>query len=189
MAKRTMSNLISGPLVCVLMLSPCGNSITAQRQPVAATVQSTSAKFTYSIMFVVGLTSYFIVLNTGCLIYELATLSPPFNGANERQLSVKIKAGKYRRLPSKFSDELQRTVRYEPTFNLPAHVWIELHYCFEGCLVYVREICKGFPPDAETSSCRETKTVVDILVLRPARIVVKVANGEGTSLPSAAEFY
>lgn len=47
----------------------------------------------------------------GCLIYELAALSPPFNAPNERQLSVKIKAGKCRRLPSKFSDDLQRAVR------------------------------------------------------------------------------
>jgi len=116
-------------------------------------------------------------MTTGCLIYELATLSPPFNGANERQLSVKIKAGKCRRLPSKFSDELQRTVRYEPTFNFPAHVWIELLKCFEGCLVYFRGICKGFPLDAETSSWRETKAVVDIFVLEPARISVKVTNG------------
>ncbi|XP_039254199.2 serine/threonine-protein kinase Nek2-like [Styela clava] len=47
------------------------------------------------------------IWSLGCLIYELCALLPPFTAANQRLLAVKIKEGKFRRIPSKYSDELQ----------------------------------------------------------------------------------
>ncbi|CAM9776185.1 unnamed protein product, partial [Ectocarpus fasciculatus] len=42
----------------------------------------------------------------GCLLYELAALRPPFDAHNQLELAVKIKSGKYHRIPSKYSSHL-----------------------------------------------------------------------------------
>ena len=47
----------------------------------------------------------------GCLIYELASLKPPFDGTNMLTLSVKINTGKFARIPSKYSDALFEAIR------------------------------------------------------------------------------
>jgi len=46
----------------------------------------------------------------GCLVYELCALAPPFTAPNQKMLAVKIKEGKFRRVPSKYSDELQVSI-------------------------------------------------------------------------------
>ena len=46
----------------------------------------------------------------GCLIYELAALRPPFNAHNELELAMKIKDGKYPRIPSKYSSQLNSVI-------------------------------------------------------------------------------
>ncbi len=43
----------------------------------------------------------------GCLIYELCALSPPFNAPNQHILTAKVKAGRFKRIPSRYSSELQ----------------------------------------------------------------------------------
>jgi serine/threonine protein kinase len=47
----------------------------------------------------------------GCLIYELASLKPPFDATNQLSLAVKINAGKFHRIPNKYSDELNNVIR------------------------------------------------------------------------------
>jgi NIMA (never in mitosis gene a)-related kinase len=49
------------------------------------------------------------IWSVGCIIYELAALRPPFDAANQLALAVKINAGQFKRLPSNYSDELERT--------------------------------------------------------------------------------
>lgn len=44
----------------------------------------------------------------GCLLYELCALSPPFSATNHLALAMKIKNGKFDRIPRKYSDELMR---------------------------------------------------------------------------------
>ncbi|XP_065904653.1 serine/threonine-protein kinase Nek2-like [Dysidea avara] len=55
----------------------------------------------------------------GCVIYELCSLSPPFNAPNQEILAVKVKEGKFRPIPSHYSTELQavivRLLKVEPS--------------------------------------------------------------------------
>jgi NIMA (never in mitosis gene a)-related kinase len=46
------------------------------------------------------------VWSCGCLLYELAALRPPFEATNHLSLAMKIKAGKYERIPVKYSEDL-----------------------------------------------------------------------------------
>lgn len=50
------------------------------------------------------------IWSLGCIIYEMAALHPPFTAQNHLSLAVKIKAGKFERLPPRYSEELQRVV-------------------------------------------------------------------------------
>jgi NIMA (never in mitosis gene a)-related kinase 2 len=50
------------------------------------------------------------IWSLGCLVYEFAALSPPFEAGNAAALGVKVRAGKFERLPSRYSEELQRVV-------------------------------------------------------------------------------
>lgn len=49
--------------------------------------------------------------SVGCLIYELAALSPPFKAQSQLQLALRIKEGRVSPLPTRFSDDLGRVVR------------------------------------------------------------------------------
>ena len=44
-------------------------------------------------------------------MYELASLKPPFEASNHLALAMKIKSGKYDRIPVRYSEELQRVIR------------------------------------------------------------------------------
>lgn len=48
----------------------------------------------------------------GCLVYELCALAPPFDATNHMSLAVKINAGKFNRIPPKYSEDLHRTIRW-----------------------------------------------------------------------------
>ncbi|XP_035666927.1 serine/threonine-protein kinase Nek2-like isoform X1 [Branchiostoma floridae] len=50
------------------------------------------------------------IWSLGCLIYELCSLSPPFLAANQKQLAVRVREGKYRRVPYQYSDELNSVI-------------------------------------------------------------------------------
>ena len=50
------------------------------------------------------------IWSLGCILYEFASLSPPFEALNAPALAVKIRAGKFDRLPTRYSDELQRVI-------------------------------------------------------------------------------
>ncbi|XP_063246781.1 serine/threonine-protein kinase Nek2 isoform X2 [Prinia subflava] len=46
------------------------------------------------------------IWSLGCLVYELCALSPPFTAYNQKELAEKIKEGRFRRIPYRYSDEL-----------------------------------------------------------------------------------
>lgn len=48
----------------------------------------------------------------GCIIYEAACLHPPFEAKNQMTLALKIKEGRFERLPSMYSEELQRCISW-----------------------------------------------------------------------------
>ncbi|XP_002731116.1 serine/threonine-protein kinase Nek2-like [Saccoglossus kowalevskii] len=50
------------------------------------------------------------IWSLGCLLYELCALSPPFTALNQRGLSEKIREGKFRRIPSQYSDDLSEII-------------------------------------------------------------------------------
>ncbi|XP_063244822.1 serine/threonine-protein kinase Nek2-like isoform X2 [Bacillus rossius redtenbacheri] len=46
----------------------------------------------------------------GCLVYELCALAPPFNGNNMRNLARKIVDGRFERIPTYYSEDLQNII-------------------------------------------------------------------------------
>ena len=50
------------------------------------------------------------VWSAGCILYEMASLYPPFEAKNHVTLAMKIKEGRVERLPSRYSEELNRTI-------------------------------------------------------------------------------
>lgn len=50
------------------------------------------------------------IWSLGCIIYELCALHPPFQALNPMALAMKIKEGKFERIPSRYSEELQRVI-------------------------------------------------------------------------------
>mmetsp|Transcript_8341 Transcript_8341/g.9032 ORF Transcript_8341/g.9032 Transcript_8341/m.9032 type:complete len:630 (-) Transcript_8341:162-2051(-) len=52
------------------------------------------------------------IWSAGCLLYEMAALHPPFKASNHLALAMKIKAGKTENIPSQYSAELQRVIRW-----------------------------------------------------------------------------
>lgn len=48
------------------------------------------------------------IWSLGCVLYEMATLRPPFLASNQRELAMKIRMGQFSRLPSRYSSELGR---------------------------------------------------------------------------------
>ena len=50
------------------------------------------------------------IWSLGCLLYEFAALSPPFEAKTAPALAVKIRAGNFEKIPSKYSDEVWRVI-------------------------------------------------------------------------------
>lgn len=50
------------------------------------------------------------IWSAGCLLYEIAALKPPFEAQNHLSLAIKIKAGKFERLPLRYSEDLQKVI-------------------------------------------------------------------------------
>lgn len=48
----------------------------------------------------------------GCLLYQMATLKPPFYGDNQMQVALNIKNGKLEPIPNQYSKELWRVIRW-----------------------------------------------------------------------------
>lgn len=51
------------------------------------------------------------IWSAGCLLYEIAALRPPFEATNHLSLAIKIKAGKFDRLPQRYSEDLQKVIQ------------------------------------------------------------------------------
>jgi len=47
------------------------------------------------------------IWSAGCVIYEVASLRPPFQATNHLALACKIKEGKFDRIPFRYSEHLQ----------------------------------------------------------------------------------
>lgn len=57
------------------------------------------------------------IWSLGCLIYELASLRPPFAATTHLQLAARIKAGNFERLPLRYSEDLQQLVTWMLTLH------------------------------------------------------------------------
>ena len=68
------------------------------------------------------------IWSLGCLIYELASLKPPFEASNQVALAMKINNGKYSRIPMKYSDALFEVIRRYS--SLPSSIVITFNLIF-----------------------------------------------------------
>lgn len=50
------------------------------------------------------------VWSLGCVMYELVTLSPPFNAKTHLALAEKILKGEIKRIPERYSEDLQEVI-------------------------------------------------------------------------------
>ncbi|KAE8600551.1 hypothetical protein XENTR_v10013305 [Xenopus tropicalis] len=50
------------------------------------------------------------IWSLGCLLYELCALSPPFTAYNQKELAEKIREGRFRRIPYRYSEELNQVI-------------------------------------------------------------------------------
>ncbi|KAG8224235.1 hypothetical protein J437_LFUL002691 [Ladona fulva] len=57
------------------------------------------------------------VWSLGCVIYELCSLTPPFSSGNIKSLTTRIKGGRFERIPSHYSNELQQMITFMLTVN------------------------------------------------------------------------
>ena len=48
----------------------------------------------------------------GCIIYEMACLTPPFMAENQLSLALKIKKGEFNKIPVHYSKELMRVISW-----------------------------------------------------------------------------
>ncbi|NWU69144.1 NEK2 kinase, partial [Pterocles burchelli] len=51
------------------------------------------------------------IWSLGCLLYELCALVPPFRAYNQKELAEKIREGKFRRIPYRYSDQLNELLK------------------------------------------------------------------------------
>ncbi|NXE25950.1 NEK2 kinase, partial [Ardeotis kori] len=51
------------------------------------------------------------IWSLGCLLYELCALLPPFRAYNQKELAEKIREGKFRRIPYRYSDQLNELLK------------------------------------------------------------------------------
>ena len=49
---------------------------------------------------------------SGCFLHELCTFNPPFEASNHLALALKIKNGKFDKIPENYSEELQRVISW-----------------------------------------------------------------------------
>jgi NIMA (never in mitosis gene a)-related kinase len=54
----------------------------------------------------------------GCLIYEMASLNPPFEAPNQALLQKKIVEGKFSRIPEIFSEDLHKLIQMTLNTNV-----------------------------------------------------------------------
>ncbi|XP_049612423.1 serine/threonine-protein kinase Nek2 [Syngnathus scovelli] len=51
------------------------------------------------------------IWSLGCLLYELCALRPPFTAYNQKELAVKIREGKFNRIPYRYSEEINTLLK------------------------------------------------------------------------------
>ena len=52
------------------------------------------------------------IWSLGCIVYEMASLHPPFYAENQLSLALKIKQGVFKRIPTRYSEELMRAIKW-----------------------------------------------------------------------------
>lgn len=62
------------------------------------------------------------IWSLGCLLYELCALTPPFMAFNQRELAEKIREGRFRRIPYRYSEQLNWVIPSQ------LNKWLQQHH-------------------------------------------------------------
>mmetsp|Transcript_9879 Transcript_9879/g.17373 ORF Transcript_9879/g.17373 Transcript_9879/m.17373 type:complete len:558 (+) Transcript_9879:404-2077(+) len=104
------------------------------------------------------------IWSIGCLIYEMAALRPPFEALNVVSLGRKISAGRFARIPSRYSQDLQGVIEDMLTLNpnrrpsvreLLTHKLISLHTRRAMARPHLRRESPSTTPNAQECSPRK----------------------------------
>lgn len=81
------------------------------------------------------------IWSLGCLLYELCALHPPFLAMDQRSLAVKIRDGRFKPIPTHYSEELGEFIRWMLQVNVSIPMQItKKHYQQETMKPYLRAL-------------------------------------------------
>lgn len=85
------------------------------------------------------------IWSLGCLVYELCSLSPPFTAMNQRSLEAKIRIGKFRPIPERYSPDLSEVVNSMLKVNVSLILIARTGVGLQRCKVHLIILWKVMP--------------------------------------------
>lgn len=107
------------------------------------------------------------IWSLGCIVYEMAALRPPFKAQNHLSLAMKIKAGKYDRIPSNYSEELWQTIQWMLSLSQDTRASVD-------DLIKIPKVQQMFPSNQKLRQSYESEKIENIK-LKEQQLIEKEA--------------